>query len=66
MTGARAEAERRQLRAIGTLGTLAGAHLKGILDFDKAVGELRRTNFYISDALVEELRRKLAQSGSGT
>lgn len=59
---ARAEAERRQLHAIGTLGVLADAHLAGLLDFETALGQLRCTNFYISDALIEGLRRPLTRA----
>jgi predicted nucleic acid-binding protein len=56
----RAEAKRRHLRVTGTLGVLADAHLAGLLDFDTAVGQLRRTNFYLLDGIVDGLRQRLA------
>jgi|SRR5687768_3189249 predicted nucleic acid-binding protein len=59
---ARAEAERCQLHATGTLGVLADAHLAGLLDFETALGQLRCTNFYMSDALVEGLRQRLTRA----
>ena len=55
----RAEAQRLKLKVTGTLGSLAEAHLQGLLDFEEAVARLRRTNFYASDSLVEHIRRKL-------
>ena len=56
----RAEAKRRSLRVTGTLGVLADAHIAGVLDFEAALAQLRRTNFYLSEAVVSGLRQRLA------
>jgi predicted nucleic acid-binding protein len=37
----RAEAKRRRLLVIGTLGVLADAHLVGLLDFETALAQLQ-------------------------
>ena len=55
----RAEAVRRQLLVTGTLGVLAKAHQHGLLDFEKALTRLSRTNFYLSTELVDLMRRRL-------
>jgi predicted nucleic acid-binding protein len=56
----RAEAERRHLVVTGTLGVLAEAHRARLLDFEIALAQLRRTNFYVSDKVVDRARRQLA------
>jgi len=56
----RAEAERRHLLVTGTLGVLAEAHRAGLLDFEIALAQLHRTNFYMSADLVERVRRRLS------
>jgi predicted nucleic acid-binding protein len=56
----RAEAERRHLLITGTLGVLAEAHQRSLLDFEAALARLRRTNFYLSATLVERVRRSLS------
>jgi predicted nucleic acid-binding protein len=56
----RAEAERRQLRVTGTLGVLAAAHRKGLLDFDNAIELLSNTTFYVSPRLLATARRLLS------
>ena len=56
----RAEAERRDLRVTGTLGVLAEAHQRNLHDFEAALTRLRQTNFYLSDSLVERVRRILS------
>jgi predicted nucleic acid-binding protein len=53
----RAEAERRSLQVTGTLGVLAAAHQRGMLDFDKAVERLSSTSFYVSPRLLATARR---------
>jgi len=58
----RVEAQRHQLQTTGTLGVLAGAHFAGLLDFETAVAQLRRTNFYISDDVVHGIRQRLAKA----
>jgi predicted nucleic acid-binding protein len=60
----RAEAERRHLLVTGTLGVLAEAHRRGLLDFEAALARLRGTHFYMSAALIETVRRRLS-SGEG-
>lgn len=60
--GGRAEAERRRLHATGTLGVLADAHFAALLDFETALAQLRRTNFYISTAVVDGLRQRLSRA----
>jgi predicted nucleic acid-binding protein len=55
----REEAARRHLRVTGTLGILAEAHRAGLLDFEQALACLRLTNFYLSDEVVERIRRRL-------
>jgi predicted nucleic acid-binding protein len=57
----RAEAERRRLRITGTLGVLAEAHQRRLLDFEAALKLLQQTNFYMSGDLVERIRRHLDQ-----
>jgi predicted nucleic acid-binding protein len=56
----RAEAVRQNLIVIGTLGVLAEAHREGLLDFATALMRLRQTSFYMSEALVERVRRELS------
>jgi len=58
----RAEARRRHLHVTGTLGVLADAHFAGLLDFETALAQLRRTNFYISTAVVDGIRLRLARA----
>ncbi|MGH9431218.1 MAG: DUF3368 domain-containing protein [Terriglobia bacterium] len=56
----RAEAERRHLLVTGTLGVLAEAHQRQLLDFETAVVRIRQTNFYLSAALVDRVRRQMS------
>ena len=58
----RTEAKRRHLHIIGTLGVLAEAHFAGLLTFDRAVADLRQTNFYLPEDAIAQLRRQLAQA----
>lgn len=57
----RAAALRRHLHVTGTLGVLADAHSAGLLDFETALAQLRRTNFYISDTVAAGLRQRLTR-----
>jgi predicted nucleic acid-binding protein len=57
----RAEAKRRHLRVTGTLGVLIDAHWSGFLDFEWGIGELRKTNFYLSDEVIALAREELAK-----
>jgi len=56
----RSEAKRRRVPVTGTLGVLADAHVAGLLDFEKAIFQLRQTNFYVADEVVERVRQQLA------
>lgn len=58
----RQEAEHRGLPVTGTLGILGVAHRAGLLDFETALAQLRLTNFYISDVVVNGLRERLARA----
>ena len=51
----RKEARRRQLGYIGTLGILETAGREGLLDLRDAVSRLRRTNFHVSQELIDRL-----------
>jgi len=54
----RREAERRGFTVIATLGVLEEAAGEGLVDLRLAVECLRRTSFYVSDAVVAELLGK--------
>jgi predicted nucleic acid-binding protein len=56
----RAEAERRHLYVTGTLGILAEAHQRHLLDFEAVLVRLRQTNFYLTEKLVDRVRRRLS------
>lgn len=56
----RVEAERRQLKITGTLGVLAEAHQRHLLDFESSLAQLSNTSFYLSPELVDKLRQRLA------
>lgn len=51
----RREAENRKLAVIGTLGVLAEAARRDLLDLSGALADLQKTNFYAAPALVEML-----------
>ena len=51
----RAEAHRRRLALTGTLGVLRSAAERGLLDVPETLGRLRATNFYVDNALIEDL-----------
>jgi predicted nucleic acid-binding protein len=53
----RREAQRRHFQVTGTLGLLRAAAEEGLLDFSEAVAHLRRTNFHISQDLLDRLLR---------
>jgi predicted nucleic acid-binding protein len=60
----RTEAERRRLRVTGTLGVLLDAHWSGLLDFERALAQLRQIDFYLSDRAIALARQELT-SGEG-
>jgi predicted nucleic acid-binding protein len=62
----RMETERRGLPVTGRVGVLANAHLAGLLDFEQAIVELRQTNFYVSDEVVERVRQDIARTKGRT
>ncbi len=55
----RREAIRRHVLVTGTLGVLAAAHQRQLLDIDVALTHLSRTSFYMSTELVDTIRRRL-------
>jgi predicted nucleic acid-binding protein len=59
----RREAERRKLRTVGTLGVLRDASAEGLLDLREALARLQKTNFYLTQELIDRL---LAEAGSTT
>lgn len=56
----RVAAERRRLSLTGTLGVLAEAHRRRLLDFESAIAALRTTSFYMSEALINTVRQSLS------
>jgi predicted nucleic acid-binding protein len=51
----RIEAERRHLKAIGTLGVLRDAALHQLIDLPQALDQLRQTNFFVSPEVLQSL-----------
>ena len=56
----RQEALRRGLKVAGTLSVLDEADQAGLVIFDDAVAELRRTSFRVSQAVLSEIRKTRA------
>jgi len=54
----RQEAIRRGLKVAGTLSVLDEADQAGLVIFDEAVAELRKTSFRVSPAVLSEIRQK--------
>jgi predicted nucleic acid-binding protein len=54
----RAEAAKRNLAVIGTLGVLAAAAEKGFLDLPDAIHRLQQTNFHVSPQILEVLLKR--------
>jgi predicted nucleic acid-binding protein len=54
----RQEAVRRGLKVAGTLSVLDEADRAGLVVFDDAVAELRKTSFRVSAAVLSEIKRK--------
>jgi predicted nucleic acid-binding protein len=59
----RQEALRRGLKVAGTLSLLDEADQAGLVIFDDAVAELRKTSFRVSQAVLSEIRKKRAIQG---
>ena len=57
----RLEAASRKLAMIGTLGILAEAARRNLLDLSRALAALRATNFHVSPALIERLLARDAE-----
>ena len=51
----RAEAGRRGLRVMGTLGVLRAAADEGLLEVSDVLTRLKSTNFYVDDGLLETI-----------
>jgi len=51
----RAEASKRKLAVIGTLGVLAAAAEQGLLDLPEAIDRLRQTSFHVSPQILKVL-----------
>lgn len=60
----RAEAERRQIAATGTLGVLRAAAMRDLVDLPAALALLKSTNFRCPSILIEELSIEDAQRRS--
>ena len=54
----RQEAVRRGLKVAGTLSVLDEADQAGLIVFDNAIAELRKTSFRVSQAVLSEIREK--------
>ncbi|HEV2990887.1 MAG TPA: hypothetical protein VG759_20785 [Candidatus Angelobacter sp.] len=57
LTG-RQEAIRRGLKVAGTLSVLDEADQAGLVVFDDAISELRKTSFRVSPAVLLEIKQK--------
>ena len=54
----RQEAVRRGLRVAGTLSVLDEADQAGLVSFDLAVAQLRKTSFRVSQAVISEIMQR--------
>jgi predicted nucleic acid-binding protein len=54
----RREAVRRGLKVAGTLSVLDEADQAGLVNFDRAVAQLRKTSFRVSQAVLFEVTQK--------
>lgn len=54
----RQEAVRRGLRVAGTLSVLDDADKAGLVNFDEAIAQLRKTTFRVSEAIVSEIMQR--------
>jgi len=55
----RLAAEKWGISAVGTLNILEAGHTRGFLNFEDAVGRLRRTSFHINDEIIDALIAKI-------
>jgi predicted nucleic acid-binding protein len=51
----RKEAARRRIRFVGTIGVLQAAAKRGLVNLKDALRDLRATNFYIAQDLIDRL-----------
>lgn len=58
---ARQTAKRLGLNVMGTVGLLGQAAKKGLIDLDDAVTKLRKTNFHVSDEVLDTLQKRNQQ-----
>jgi predicted nucleic acid-binding protein len=58
----RQERIRRRIPFTGTVGVLAAAAEKGMLDFNLAIARLLQTNFRASTEVIDRVRNSLRQS----
>lgn len=58
----RNEAKGRGIRVIGTIGVLAAAHERGLLNLPDAISRLQETSFHISPKLLSAVLRKYENS----
>ena len=61
----RKEAKRRHLPMIGTLGVLRAAANQKLLDFRSAAMRLRKTSFYVSQNLLDQIVKEMESTGFG-
>jgi len=59
---ARREAERRNLRVVGTLRVLADGAARGLADLEESFDRLRHTNFRVSPELLESLLKEFRRN----
>jgi predicted nucleic acid-binding protein len=55
----RQEAERQEIIVIGTLGVLAAAHERGLVNLAEAIARLRQTSFHASPKLLAMILERL-------
>lgn len=60
---ARKAAQRLGMTVTGTLGVLGIAARQGLVDFAESIAKLRRTNFQVSEELLEAVLKKYKQGG---
>lgn len=53
----------RGLRVAGILAVLAESSERGLIDFRRAIDQLRQTTFYLDETLVESLLARLSKHG---
>jgi predicted nucleic acid-binding protein len=54
----RNEAERREMKVIGTIGVLVSAHQRGLLDIHSSLSRSRQTTFHVSPKLLASVLQR--------